>query len=524
MDLQVFSSNRKGENEEKLIGFFLNNLILRNDLSGDPSFLQLIRRVKNTALNAYANQDVPFERVMEQVNFDRQQVQSPLTQVVFGLRNQPIRSFELPVLTMHQLDIYRGAAKFEIEMQLVNTEEGISGFLEYNANLFKEIKIKEMSDEFHKITELLANQPNYGIKEIVNKLIEQEEMLKNMERKKMDALKRKKLLNMKTKKVKLSTMGLDLKIEREHGFPLIVKPDIQDLDQVKWLQSKKEEIEELLAKYGMVRMRGFTIRSSEEFQELVQALTDELLEYKERSTPRNLISGRIYTSTEYPEDQHIPLHNENSYSNIWPQKIWFLCHTAPKEGGETPIGDNRKVYKLIDPEIREAFEHRKVMYVRNYGIGLDLPWQQAFQTEDKNEVEAYCKQQNIKFEWLDQNRLRTHQVRQAVIVHPKTGENIWFNQVHLFHVSNLQKNIRDSLLAVIKEEDLPRNAFYGDGGQIEQEVLEAIRKAYNQVEVSFPWGKGDIMMLDNMIMTHGRAPFKGNRKIMVSMSDPMKLE
>ncbi|MGH0593689.1 amino acid adenylation domain-containing protein [Bacillus pretiosus] len=516
-------SNRQGEMEEKLIGFFLNNLSLRNDLSGNPTFLQLIGRIKDTALDAYINQDVPFERVAEQVTINRQQVQSPLTQVVFGLRNQPLSKLELSGVKMRQLDIYRGAAKFEMEMQLVNTEDGITGMLEYNAELFEEKKIEEMLAGFHQIVELLVDQPDSEIKVIVKSLIEREAMDKKMERKQMDAKKRNKLLGMKTKKVQLKTLELGLQVEWEQDFPLILKPNFQDLNEVKWLQSHKEEIEELMIKHGGVRMRGFSTCSSENFQEIVQAFSNELLEYKERSTPRSQISGKIYTSTEYPEDQYIPLHNENSYSNIWPQKIWFYCHTAAVEGGATPIGDSRKVYELIDPIIRETFEKKKVMYVRNYGTGLDLSWQQAFQTEDKVEVEEYCKQQNIEFEWLNENRLRTRQVRQAIVVHPKTGEKIWFNQAHLFHVSNLPGDVRKSLLAVVEEEDLPRNAFYGDGTEIEEDILESIREAYRQVEVSFPWEQGDMMLLDNMLMTHGRAPFKGERKVMVSMSDPMKI-
>ncbi|WP_342026025.1 TauD/TfdA family dioxygenase [Cytobacillus pseudoceanisediminis] len=343
-----------------------------------------------------------------------------------------------------------------------------------------------------------------------------------IDRKSMMANKREKLLGMKPTKVQFETLKLGLKVEWEYGLPLIVKPNVQDLNEVKWLQSQKEEIEKLLYKHGVVRMRGFSTRYSEKFQEIVQALSSELLEYKERSTPRSQVSGKIYTSTEYPEDQFIPLHNENSYSNIWPNKIWFYCHTAAEDGGETPIGDSRKVYQLIDPEIRRTFEQKRVMYVRNYGMGLDLPWQQAFQTEDKSVVEAYCRQHDIEFEWLGENRLRTRQVRQAVTVHPQTGEHVWFNQAHLFHVSNLQKHVRDSLLAVVNEIDLPRNAFFGDGSIIDQEILENIREAYRQVEISFPWEQGDIMLLDNILMTHGRAPFKGKRKILVSMSDPIK--
>ncbi|WNF06405.1 non-ribosomal peptide synthetase [Brevibacillus borstelensis] len=516
-------SNRQGGMTEQMIGLFLNTLALRSDLSGNPTFFELVRRVKKMALNAFANQDVPFERVVEQLVVDRQQLQSPLTQVVFGLRNKPHRSLDLPGLSMRQLDIYRGTAKFEMEMQLVNTEEGITGFLEYNAELFEDRTVEEMVVGFHRIAEGLANQPEANIQTVVNTLIEEEVVRKNMEYRQLDSEKRKRLLSMRPKKVQVVTADIRLPNKWEQNLPLIIKPDVQDLNEIKWLKTRQPEIEELLTKYGVVRLRGFTIRSMDDFQNLVQSLSTELLEYKERSTPRRQVSGHVYTSTEYPEDQHIPLHNENSYSSVWPMKIWFYCHTAAQVGGETPIGDSRKVYELIDPKIRETFERKQVMYVRNYGFGLDLPWQEAFQTNDRAEVEAYCRKQSIEFEWIDENRLRTRQVRPAVSVHPKTGEKLWFNQAHLFHVSNLQPEVRHSLAAMFKEEELPRNAYYGDGTRIEEDVLESIREAYRQVSISFPWQQGDIMLLDNMLMAHGRAPFRGIRNVLVSMSDPLSL-
>ena len=106
------------------------------------------------------------------------------------------------------------------------------------------------------------------------------------------------------------------------------------------------------------------------------------------------------------------------------------------------------------------------MYVRNYVQGLDFQWENVFQTTDKSEVESYCRNARIEYEWKDQNSLRTRQVCQAVAAHPKTGEMVWFNQAHLFHISSLKAEVGESLLTMIKEEDLPRNALYGDGSKI----------------------------------------------------------
>ena len=307
-------------------------------------------------------------------------------------------------------------------------------------------------------------------------------------------------------------------------LPLLVEPAVPGVDVMAWAASNRELLEEKLRQHGGILFRGFGLEGPESLEAFIRAVSGESLEYRERSSPRTAVKGNIYTSTDYPADQPIFLHNENSYQKEWPQKIFFMCRTQPGAGGETPIADVRKVLARIDPEIRDRFAQRGWMYVRNFGDGFGLSWQTVFQTTDKEAISRHCKDKGIDAEWKDGDRLRTRAVRSAIARHPKTGELVWFNHATFFHVSTLSPAVRDALLEEFAEGELPANTYYGDGSPVEPEVMEHLRAAYRAETVAFPWQKGDLLMLDNMLVAHGRAPYSGAREILVGMAEPVSQE
>lgn len=303
-------------------------------------------------------------------------------------------------------------------------------------------------------------------------------------------------------------------------LPLLMQPAVDDLDFIGWATRNRGLIDRYLLQYGAILFRNFPLRDADGFEAFIAGVSGNTLEYNEQSSPRSLVSGNIYTSTDYPADQSIFLHNETSYRRNWPLRISFFCHTPPLTGGETPIADVSKVYERIDPFIRERFLSKGVLYVRNFGDGIGLPWQTVFQTTSREAVEEYCRQAGLQCEWKGENRLRTRRVGPAIVPHPHTGKMLWFNHATFFHVTTLAPEVRSALLKQFSEEDLPGNTYYGDGSPIEENVLDGLRQAYTQETVMFPWQKGDVLMLDNMQVAHGRMPFTGPRRILTGMSMP----
>lgn len=301
-------------------------------------------------------------------------------------------------------------------------------------------------------------------------------------------------------------------------LPLLIEPRSRGESLLEGFASLRTQIEAMLDDVGGVLLRGFSVPTVEAFREFAAAFGHPLLSYEFASTPRSAVATGIYTSTEYPAHQHIPLHSEQAYTREWPMKIWFHCVTAAPVGGETPIADNRAIYERMPAAIRDRFA-AGILYVRNYG-DFDVPWQKVFNTDKRTDVEAFCRRAQIDWQWKSGGELRTRQLCQGIERHPKTGEPLWFNQAHLFHISNLQPDVRETLVDVLGLENIPRNVLFADGTPIPDGMLDEIRSVLAEQSVIFPWQTGDVLMLDNMLVSHARMPFKGTRKVVVAMAEP----
>ncbi|MBD2741503.1 non-ribosomal peptide synthetase [Coleofasciculus sp. FACHB-1120] len=159
-------ANRNRREIEGLIGFFVNSLVLRTNLSGNPTFLELLSRVREVALGAYAHQDLPFEKLVEELHPERNLSQHPLFQVAFSLQNTPIEALELPGLTLSHLDFDNPSAKFDLEFHLWESPEALRGQVIYSTDLFDDATITRMLGHFQTLLEDIVANPEQSLCEL----------------------------------------------------------------------------------------------------------------------------------------------------------------------------------------------------------------------------------------------------------------------------------------------------------------------------------------------------------------------
>lgn len=309
-------------------------------------------------------------------------------------------------------------------------------------------------------------------------------------------------------------------------LPLVIEPDPQrgcygGVDGVvAWLADHHAVLDARLLAHGAVLLRGFDVRCKDDFARVARTVMPTLSAYTGGNSPRTDLGDHIYTSTEYPPQLDLPLHNELACSNRWPATLMFFCRIAPVEGGQTPLVDGRRLLRTLPASLRRMFERERITYCRKlrtrHHPGPGKPWQVAFETDDRREVEAACARSGASVEWSADGSLRTRVCRQAVIAHPRTGELTWFNQVVLFHPSSVPAVARR-----FSPED-PRDSHlyccFEDGTPIDDAIVDELRSHIARCESATPWQQGDVLVIDNLLVAHGRRAFRGPREILLAMA------
>jgi alpha-ketoglutarate-dependent taurine dioxygenase len=286
----------------------------------------------------------------------------------------------------------------------------------------------------------------------------------------------------------------------------------------KYLESVKAP-DELLVSSGAILMHGFDVEEAV-IADLLDDLLPDRMDYVHGNSPRTKTARALYTSTEYPADQTISLHNELSYASSYPTRLLFYCSTAARTGGATPVADGQRWLSSLRPDVRDLFAGG-VRYIQNLhsGVGLGRSWQDTFETADRRAVERLLDTAEVEWSWESDDLLHTEQTRSATLQHPVTGTIVWFNQADQWHPAGLGDSTGAMLAGLMPPEELPQYVTLADGRKIPDEVIHHIQECGRLASVDIAWHTGDLVLVDNIARAHGREPFTGPRRVLVAMSD-----
>ncbi|OEZ60291.1 condensation domain-containing protein [Duganella sp. HH105] len=510
-------ANRDRREVQPLVGFFVNQMLLRATLDGQLRFERLLEAGRDEVLDAQAHQELPFDMLVEHLRPKRSMAYNPLYQVKIAYLHGSGGVAELPGVRLEFLGGEQQATKeCDLTLFLHDTDDAVHGALEYSTDLFDAAPMARLVEQYPLLLQAVLAQPDIRLDSIdLRTQAEREAQARPAPAAKpaFGGFK-----SVKPKAVQLPQGGLVTfgALAPEQQLPLVVQPSVAGVDLAAWARDNQAEIDAKLLAHGAILFRGFNVSTPDALERFALALCPTL--YEENGEHPHL-AGKIYRPVFYPPTEKLLWHNENTFNASWPRRIWFACARPAERGGETPLVDSRRVFQELDPALRERFLAHGVKYMRNYRPGIGLSWQQVFGTTDRAQVEAVCRAGGMSWEWKGDDQLRTSCVRPAAARHPLSGEWCWHNQAQHWHVSCLDPDTGEALRNLCAEEDLPRNCYYGDGSVIEDEAMDAILAAYQRLEVSFPWQLGDVVMLDNMLTAHARNAFAGERKLMVALGE-----
>ena len=325
-----------------------------------------------------------------------------------------------------------------------------------------------------------------------------------------------------------------LEFLNEKKLPVVIRP-VEGETIEGLLTESRESLEAILRQYGAVLFRGFGLRTAEDFHAAADlCFKSGLRRYIGGVSPRGEVMSGVYESTTFPSHMRIPQHNEMAYLPDPPCALAFFCEIEPEHGGETPLADSRLIYKLIPEELRTALERAGVSYhrylygprwnlhhlTRNRLVKLHTSWMAAFASDDPAVVERACAATGSTVKWDREEGAKISNVLPAFRRHPETGEMLWFNQVSTFLSSPRSTGWVRWLMYQMAYPNPYRRPFHatlGDGSPITLRQLNMVTEAIERATVRFRWQRGDLLLVDNFLITHGRMPYRGKRRILVAI-------
>jgi amino acid adenylation domain-containing protein len=472
-------ANREGAGRERAVGPFVNQAVLRIDIAAAATFTELITAVRAAVTATYPYAGVSYDRVVGALRAaGRLPAGGDLFDVKIAYQPRVDEALSLGPARITRLPRPAGVPREALVVFVLDGRDDITFELQHRDDVCGPGQAGDLLRSL--IGELEAGVHETG-----------------------------RFRRRTPRSIALPTAGTE---------PPTLRPDDTGPDLPVWVVAHREELVGRLAEAGAVLFRGFGVDTPQELERVTAAFGE--VPYRTTEHPREALGGDVFTPIRYPGREPLLWHHEDVFRDEYPARLWFACRQAADEGGETTVADAHLPFGLPGDTARRLADEG-VMYVRRYGAGLGLDWPTVFGTTDRAEVEQACRAQGFAWQW-DGDRLTTRAVLPAVRRHPVTGEPCWIAQVLHFHPAALPPGTRRSLTDLFGPDDLPRDCRHADGTPIDDAFVDRLATAYRSAEIACSWERGDLLVVDNVRVAHGRRPYTGDRKLLVYLGRPIR--
>jgi amino acid adenylation domain-containing protein len=281
---------------------------------------------------------------------------------------------------------------------------------------------------------------------------------------------------------------------RPNAFPAILYPASVSSDLPSWSATSSAEIRHWLQQSGALLFRGFEAACAGGFPASASALC--------RTKPA---AHEDLSAESYQWLQSVSLHSRGAEAAEWPLVLVFQCLLPASELGMIRLVDNRRVLEQCSPSDRELMGRMRVTYIHNMPSGGDGSWESHFRTEDPRQAERQCRERGLDFEWRGRGELCTRATRPLLRRHPVTGEEVLFQRLFPSDGATAGESV-----------------LFENGPSAPDDWLRNLKARYDECSVEVRWQQGDTLVIDNMLVSHGRTPLQGPFRLRMMMGDMLR--
>ncbi len=306
------------------------------------------------------------------------------------------------------------------------------------------------------------------------------------------------------------------------ALPIMLTVPSEVPDPVEWLRTYAPQIRAALPEHGAVLIRGLPLTSYDDVAAIREVFIRVPVDPAESFGSRERVGAGLWSPTQWPTERDLCPNNEQSYSLTFPNVVMQACLEPPTSGGQTLLADTRRVAEMLPEDLVARLREHGWAMTRTFRDRMGISWAEAFDARDAEDVEDRCDYDAIGFAWLP-GEFRTKRVRPAFIRHPVTGAECWFNQAGFLNEWGLDPVDREVFVEAFGSDGLPFNTSVGDGSPISETEVHVLEDAYAKVAAEVQWQRGDVLLLDNIVIAHGRRKYVGEQRMAVAFGEPVRL-